>query len=585
MPSTRESAIASSSTQPAPSAPAVQSARAHKFWMAAVLVAAGLQAQGFSLPASAAQAQPTPAYTGGFIVRWKDGTDTKTASNVSNGTSTGTATEETTRMRQVRDATGLTLSVKRRMGGNLQLLAVPSADAADPEATAAKLRLDPRVADVVPDRWLRLHDTIPNDPEYLSAQTYLGAATQLAGAANLPSAWDRTQGNASIVIAVVDTGYLPHPDLASRIVPGYDFIGDNAFSLDNQDGRDNDATDPGDNVPANYTCPGTSTPTTQIVPNTWHGTRVASVIGAQTNNGTNIAGVDWQARIQPVRVSGRCGALLSDTVDGMRWAGGLAVPGVPANPTPARVINISLGGGTCSSAEQSAVNELTAAGVVVVAAAGNSATAVEAPADCAGVIAVTAHVNSGENASYANVGTQVAISAPGGGCGNSKVSNGACTVAQSYIRTLYNNGTTSLGSYNVVDSQGTSFSAPMVSGVASLMLATNGSLSPAQVTSILKSTARPHPANTYCTAASSVGTCGAGLLDAAAALTLAASTVGTGSSAATTTPTPTPAPVTQPTTSSNSGGGGGGAVPLWSGTLLALLGLVAYALPRRRNQA
>jgi serine protease len=59
---------------------------------------------------------------------------------------------------------------------------------------------------------------------------------------------------------------------------------------------------------------------------------VASVLGALTNNGLGIAGVDWSARIQPVRVSGRCGALLSDTVDGMRWAGGLSVPGVPNNP-------------------------------------------------------------------------------------------------------------------------------------------------------------------------------------------------------------------------------------------------------------
>ncbi|MDF3839146.1 S8 family peptidase [Cupriavidus basilensis] len=519
-------------------------------------------------------ARPTPHYSGNFIVRWRDDTASTTTIAPAAASSSVAASSQSDRMLRIQQSTGVALSVKRQMGGNLQLLSVGERDAADPEATAARLRQDPRIAEVVPDRWLRLHDTTPNDPEFAFNQPYLGTPALATGGVNLPPAWDRTRGNSGLVIAVVDTGYLPHPDLASRIVPGYDFITDPAIANDG-DGRDADATDAGDGVPAGFTCPGTSTQTTTATPNSWHGTRVAGTLGALTSNGLNIAGVDWNARIQPVRVSGRCGALLSDTVDGMRWAGGLSVPNAPANPTPARVVNISLGGGTCSSIEQQAVNDLAAKGVVVVAAAGNSAGAVEAPADCAGVVAVTAHANDGENVSYANTGPQVSLSAPGGGCGRSKMSSGSCTVTPSYIRTLSNDGTTSLGNYNVINSEGTSFAAPLVSGVASLMLAVNPALTPAQVLATLESTARPHPAGTYCTASANIGTCGAGLLDANAAVIAAAQVA------------PAPQPAT-PAPSSSGGGGGGGALS-WPvalglcalGLLLGLGGRVRQSAKRR----
>lgn len=516
----------------------------------------------WSLPATAqgaAGARAAPVYTGNYIVRWRDGSQP------------ATSTQMSTQMRNVEANTGLALGVKRSMAGTLQLMSVTDTKGDNPETVAKRLRQDPRIADAVPDRWLRLHDSIPNDPEFASAQTYMALPSQVVGAANLTRAWDRSRGNASIVVAVVDTGYLPHPDLIDRLVPGYDFISTTAVSNDG-DGRDSDPIDPGDFVPAGQTCQDGSGQANS----TWHGTRVASVLGALTNNGVGIAGVDWAARIQPVRVSGRCGALLSDTVDGMRWAGGLAVPGVPANPTPAKVVNISLGGGSCSSIEQQAVNDLNAAGVVVVAAAGNSAGAVEAPADCTGVIAVTAHANDGENASFANVGPQVALSAPGGGCGNSRVvmvgNTPTCSTpgGSSLIRTLSNSGTTTAGNFVISNSAGTSFAAPMVSGVVSMMFAVNGALTPAQVTAGLKSSARAHPANTYCTASANVGKCGAGLLDADGALVAAANPAATA--------TPAPAPVAS---DSGGGGGGGGAIAPWSAVVLLGIGVVGFGMRRR----
>ncbi|MDQ0140250.1 MprA protease, GlyGly-CTERM protein-sorting domain-containing form [Cupriavidus necator] len=525
-------------------------------WRAIVLATAAASGMVPIGAALAAGAQPAPSYTGHIIVRWADGT------TAVDGNGAGKSPAAADALKQLSERTGIAVTARRAMGGNLQLLQVPDAFAADPEAAAARLRQDPRVADAVPDRWLRLHDTLPDDPEFQVNQPYLKGTGTVVGGVNLPHAWDRTRGSSGMVVAVVDTGILPHPDLAGRLLPGYDFISTTTVSNDG-DGRDGDPTDAGDNLPADFTCPGSSTPITEPTNNSWHGTRVAGVLGALTNNARDIAGVDWNARILPVRVSGRCGALLSDTVDGMRWAGGLPVPNVPDNPTPARVVNISLGGGTCSSIEQQAVNDLNARGVVVVAAAGNNRGAVEAPADCSGVIAVTAHANDGENASYANVGPQVAISAPGGGCGNSQVVDGRCTVTPSVIRTLSNDGKTSLGNYVVTSSAGTSFAAPMVSGVVSMMFTLNGALTPAQVTAALKSSARPHPSGTFCT--TNPGVCGAGLLDADGALVAALATPPAEAA-------PAPAP---------SSGGGGGAVPLWAAMLLALSGLLGFALRRR----
>jgi len=504
-------------------------------------------------------------YTGDIMVKWRDEANTK-------GTAGSTAQASTgDKLLTVASATGLPLTLKRTLSGENALVSIKGLDPAEAPRVAEALARDPRVAAAEPDRWLRPTRT-PSDPEF-NAQTNLHApAGANLGGANLPAAWDRSIGSTSIVVAVIDTGVLPHPDLQGRLLPGYDFIAEVARANDG-DGRDGDPTDAGDRATV-AEC-GSGSPGIGANGNSWHGTRVASVVGAITNNGSGIAGADWSARLLPVRVSGKCGARLSDVLDAMRWSAGLAVNNVPNNPTPARVLNISLGGGSCSSFEQQAIDDVAAVGSVVVAAAGNNAGAPEAPGNCARVVSVTAHVDNGDSAHYASVGPEVTLSAPGGGCPTLQTSytgGTASCATPSFIRTLSNTGDTP-GSYTVVDSIGTSFAAPLTSGVVSMMLALRPSLTPAQIIDGLRQSARPHPANTYCTSAAGAGKCGAGLLDANAALAYAqnpggGSGGGSGGSGNT-----------------GGGGGGGGSVPLWLSALLLLLGAGACAIARSTTTA
>jgi len=302
--------------------------------------------------------------------------------------------------------------------------------------------------------------------------------------------------------------------------------------------RDADASDPGDWLDQGDIDSGAfagACTSDDISDSTWHGTQTAGLIGALTGNGIGIASVGRNVRILPVRVLGKCGGLDSDILAGMRWAAGIHVAGVPDNPTPAKVINLSLGGGTtCTAAYVSAVNEITARGVVIVASAGNSAGhAVSEPASCAGVIGVAGLRHIGTKVGFSDIGPEISISAPGGNCVNL---SGACLYP---IPTTSNAGNTSpagsiyTDSFNV--SLGTSFSAPLVAGTAALMLSSNAALTSTQVRSVLQSTARPFPTTgsdpttpvcipptvgsadqleCYCT----TNTCGAGMLDAGAAV-------------------------------------------------------------------
>jgi serine protease len=301
-------------------------------------------------------------------------------------------------------------------------LQVMQASGISSEALAARLAQQADVEYAVPDR-IKTIRALPTDP-LLGNQWYLQAPgiTQPA-AIDAVGAWSLTGGSASVVVAVVDTGVrFDHEDLAAPLLPGYDFIADGLNSGDGDSDRDADASDPGDYLSsadlANATLR-SMCGTSDTHASSWHGTQVAGIVAAQANNGLGIAGVGGATRVLPVRVLGKCGGFDSDIIAGMRWAAGLTVPGVPANPNPARVINLSLAGGSgCSSAYASAIAEIRQAGALIVAAAGNETSPVEEPASCAGVLAVAGIRHAGTKVGYSSYGPEVGISAPAGNCVN-----------------------------------------------------------------------------------------------------------------------------------------------------------------------
>ena len=402
------------------------------------------------------------------------------------------------------------------------------------EPVLDRLRSDPDVEYAEPDRILQPLLT-PNDPEY-PKQWHYHVPTSSLGAANLPGAWDITAGDTSVVTAVIDTGWLDHQELAVSSVAGYCFItdADRANSPACTPGLAvSDPDDPGDWVSEGEAndCPDGPFCGCGPAGSSWHGTHVAGTIGAASDNGVGVAGISWHSRIQPIRVLGKCGGFMSDIIDGMRWAAGLAVTGYPANSTPAKVLNMSLGGvGSCSRAMQDAVNEVTAAGAVVVVSAGNSNVNLTftpfEPASCGGVITVAAVGPRGERAAYSNYGTAVELAAPGGNDWDRTAD------AKEVLSTLNGGAEGPVGVGGAGDIyeyyQGTSMAAPHVSGVAALMFSVNPALTPAQVLAALQGSARPFPAGSGCSRSS----CGAGLLDAAGAVTAALPAAPTGLRAA-----------------------------------------------------
>jgi serine protease len=453
---------------------------------------------------------------------------------------------------------GLALRAGAAVSGRAQVVFASGVTSAE---LAERLALESDVAYAVPDERRRIVGA-PNDPLYAAGvggsgpeagQWYLRAPSgEVASPSNVEGAWAVTTGSPDIVVAAVDTGVrYEHPDLLSvgaggHLLPGYDMVSDPASANDG-DGRDADASDPGDWLTwAELSRPGSSLfrCTTSPSSSSWHGTQVSGLVAALTDNGIGMAGAAPGARVLPVRVLGKCGGYDSDIIAGVRWAAGLSVPGAPANPHPARVINLSFGGdGVCSAAYQEAVDEATAGGTVIVASAGNSSGhAVASPANCSGVIAVMGLRHAGTKVGFSSLGPEVAISAPGGNCVNT-AANSACLYP---ILTTTDAGETEpvrstyTDSYNT--SLGTSFSAPLVAGVAALALSLHPEMTPQEVRELLRATARPFPAvgsipsssgapectqpqynlmgmpvdqlECYCTTA----TCGAGMLDAGAAL-------------------------------------------------------------------
>ncbi|MGB2708047.1 MAG: S8 family peptidase [Pseudoalteromonas nigrifaciens] len=336
----------------------------------------------------------------------------------------------------------------------------------------------------------------PNDPRFDDQWHYY----EQAGGLNLPTAWDTATGS-GVVVAVLDTGYRPHVDLNANILPGYDMISNLSVANDGN-GRDSDARDPGDAVAAN------ECGTNGAQNSSWHGTHVAGTVAAVTNNGEGVAGVAYGAKVVPVRVLGKCGGLTSDIADGIIWASGGNVSGLPANANPADVINMSLGGsGSCSSTTQSAINTARNNGTVVVIAAGNDNdnSANYNPGNCNGVVNVASVGRNGGRAYYSNYGSNIDVAAPGGAQSFANDSEG--------VLSTYNAGSSTPSSDSYGFSQGTSMAAPHVAGVAALIKQAKPNATPDEIENILKTTTRSFPAT--CTS------CGTGIVDAAAAVAAA----------------------------------------------------------------
>lgn len=491
---------------------------------------------------------------------------------------------------------GVRMTGFRAMSGGASVLRLAAPlRLSEARAAAARLAADAEVEYAEPDLPVRAYQTVPPDASYSLRQWHYFGAGELfvdrglnlagnkqvtaAGGANLPSAWVRTLGAASIVVAVVDSGVaLGHPEVAPALLPGYDFVSGNIapfpanFVANDGNGRDSDPTDPGDWVTAaeKANFPDCDDGEAGDTDSSWHGTHMAATIVGTWGNGvgqnpppgTAVAGIAPSARLLPVRALGKCGGQSSDVADAIVWAAGLPVPNVPINLNPAQVISLSLGsqGGGCSATYSNAINAVSSRALVIAAAGNDGVLGVSQPANCPGVLAVTAHTIEGDNADYANIGPEVGLSSPGGGAPTQIVSNIGSSDIGFYTwsavlfgrttPTSTDGGTPPRSGPAIGGFTGTSSATAHASGVAALVLSVRPNLTPAELRSVLVSNTRPHPAGTFCAQGQmGEGRCGSGLLDA-------------GRAVAAVVPPP-------------SGGGGGGAVGLAQVLALGLLLLVA----------
>ncbi len=570
--------------------------------------------------ATAAQAAPWRGHvsqrgsTDRVIVKWR-----------SSGVAASHIQDPSARAAALSQMSGLKLTALHAIRDRLDVIRLESPQRGEAlRQTLSRLRNDPTVEYVEADarRYiLAFPDDPPNDPRFTAGsdangdwrgqwylQTPVSDATygDTLSAISATSAWKIRAGvpaapilGTGLIIAVIDTGVdYTHPDLGvytpggtGTLLPGRDFIcndsGTDCLSMaashtflvaNDGDGWDADATDPGDWISAtdvqsgNFPgCGDYSDPnnTDHHIDSSWHGTRVAGIAAAITNNGTGIAGVAPGALIQPVRVIGKCGGYISDIVAGMYWAAGLTyspITGVASNPTPAHILNLSLGASdSCTQTEQDAVTAINQDGHLIVAASGNDGGPVGAPANCKGVLSVAGLRHVGTKVGYSNVSSTAAaisIGAPAGNCFN-VVGNRPWTLpCQFSIETTSNAGLTSPASptytYSILNqgsgvnyenegTLGTSFAAPIVAGVAALMVQANDKLTASELIARMQSSATPFPVPAtpptggVCHVASltkdangkftdvqnadecqcTTATCGAGMVNAAAAVAAA----------------------------------------------------------------
>lgn len=332
----------------------------------------------------------------------------------------------------------------------------------------------------------------PNDPQYKQQWHLNGSA-----GSSIDTAWAKaTKQGAGQTIAVIDTGITAHPDLDGNVKGGYDFISEA------KDARDGDGWDPNPSDEGDYNDGSSCGGGGQASNSSWHGTHVAGISAALSDNGTGVASVAPKATIQPIRALGPCGGYSSDIIAAINWASGGEVSGAKKNPNPATIINMSLGGqGKCSQSYQKAITDARSRGTVVVVAAGNESqdAANVQPASCDGAITVAASGPRDQKSSYSNYGRPVDVTAPGG---DDQQGGG--------ILATYNDGKTRPGQPGYSSLQGTSMATPYVAGVAALIRAENPSMTPDQVAARLRESTRPLKG--------SCNGCGTGIVDPAKAV-------------------------------------------------------------------
>lgn len=266
-------------------------------------------------------------------------------------------------------------------------------------------------------------------------------------------------GPNQIVVAVIDSGIMgAHPSLSGQLLPGYDMLsapnnlrGDRSpdFRPDERDSRCGQ----------------------RLVSGAFrtHGTEVASLIAGNGVDG--VIGVNPTSKILPIRLFGACSMTRTDMLDAILWAAGLPVEGVPPNPNPARVINMSIAGGlpVCGPDLQQVISRVVEKKVFVVAAAGNNFhKPLPEPANCKGVISVGAVDAENKIEVYSALDTRTTLYAPGGGKRLSSSAN--WSINKLKVATYELDFTGQERAAALYRGVGTSFAAPVVSGFISLWL-------------------------------------------------------------------------------------------------------------------
>jgi serine protease len=418
--------------------------------------------------------------------------------------------------------------------------------------------------------------------------------------ADFESAWNTSTG-AGVVVAVVDTGITPHVDIVGTsgtispatgnlVSPGYDFISDcrirgtcAAVTLNSAAvvSPSANATDLGDFISAaDSTTAGSFFFGQTVKDSSWHGTHVSGTIAAIGNNGVGVIGGAYSARILPVRVIGKGGGYTSDISEGIRWAANAHA--IFANPHPAKVINLSLGGlGSCSTSEQEAINAAVANGAVIVVAAGNSNDDIAnySPANCNNVITVAAIARDGLRSAYSNYSSpssntvnpvKVTIAAQGADMSLSGFDPGILSTSNTGLTTP---NLTTGSAYAYLN--GTSMATPHVSAAVALILARNPALTQAQVRAILAASVTAFPtSNTWALYdCATLKNCGSGILNARLAMQNSV--------------LPYSAATAMAATKSSSGSGGGGCSIMPAGgnadfsLLFAICAILFYSFRKR----